>query len=232
MNILKHIDGSMILIFLGTLIVAIGGIWTGIQKSQKDAIISKKNEQIIVSQRLLQAKTQEVSELTKKNECLITGGSSFCYVSFSFYVHGRALTTRLHHMGEHPLYDISVRIIDIQKWKRWKDGEQIASAFEMQPRNITPNSDAVTLFDIPISGSPNELAYHVLITARNGSWIQLQLFSRVNGKWKSAMRVLRRHTEKEVILDERVDDEYPRNENGEIDWNVFKKPYLLLRKNR
>ena len=220
MGILKHIDVPIILIFLGSVMVAIGGIWSSMQKSEKDTLITKKNEQIIESQKLVQAKTQEIADLTKSNEAVMTGGDSFCYVTLSFYEHEQALSAHLHHMGKNPVYDISVRILDIQQWKRWRAGEQVVSAYELHPRNIA--SGAVHLTDIPIPEIHDNLAYHISITARNGSWKQYLLFSRVNGKWKMATRVLRDHTREEIVLYEHVHDEYPSDENGEIDWNVFK----------
>ncbi|MHC4198197.1 MAG: hypothetical protein ACYSRP_09905, partial [Planctomycetota bacterium] len=62
--------------------------------------------------------------------------------------------------------------------------------------------------------------FNVFISARNRFVTQLIRLQRIKGFWKSATKVTRKIYEenKSVVLLEKVDPEFPRNNTGQVQW--------------
>ncbi|MBD3830623.1 MAG: hypothetical protein IE890_09050, partial [Arcobacter sp.] len=79
--------------------------------------------------------------------------------------------------------------------------------------NIIP-SHATMLQNWKLESDPIQ-SYNIFFTARNGSFTQLLRFKKINGLWLSATKVTNKDN---VILYERIDDNYPREISGNISW--------------
>ena len=98
----NNIGGPAIVIFIGVLITAAGALWAAMQQTASEQTLRQKNEEIV--------------ELNRKISHSITGGDSYCY--FLIGRPGKNLNIAdlmLRKKGEYPVYDISVRIDDVEK---------------------------------------------------------------------------------------------------------------------
>lgn len=77
---------------------------------------------------------------------------------------------------------------------------------------LTPGH-SLLLAKLPL-GTATRKRFNVFFSARNGSFSQLLRMAVVDGSWRSATRVIR--DEKTVF--EEADDDFPRDEAGEIAW--------------
>ncbi len=143
-------------------------------------------------------------------EGLVTGGDSFCYLIFTPSSPDSWVPLYIHN-GKYPLYGVTAEIDDVDN-----------SGFKF--------SDQLALGDIPAgTGASVEKsmrwnkrhAYLILYWARNGRWVQRLISRKVNGQWVYATRVEKDDGPNKKILLERVPTNFPRNEKGEIDWNVY-----------
>ncbi|HLA38048.1 MAG TPA: hypothetical protein VJZ02_06255 [Candidatus Brocadiales bacterium] len=200
-----------VVIFIGAIIAATGAMWASSKQAQFE--------------RELRAKSDEIADLNRTIVASVTGGDSFCYLVFSL---GDGTTNMpplvLVHQGKYPLYDVGIRIVDLEKFDRVK-GE----AFTLDRMDKTD-----TLFSIG-SVSPGQTCiinrgcqlpnadqqrYNIFISARNGFVNQLTRLQRVNNRWKSATKVIREDyvLGKQVVLLEEVDKEFPRDKTGQVQW--------------
>ncbi len=99
-----------LVIFIGAVIAGIGGFLAYKQQT-------KYQEERVEYERQLRAKSDEVAELNRTSAATVTGGDSFCYLAFSL---GDGATNKpplvLVHQGEYPLYDLGIRIVDLEKY--------------------------------------------------------------------------------------------------------------------
>lgn len=143
----------------------------------------------------------------------ISGGNSFCYVTVSQdYLGERNLTVS--HQGEYPLYDLTINVIDLDKFNEHAANPEYAHEYQkvfsigtMLPRQ-TNNLCTITLSNQEISKS-----FNVFFSARNGIFHEQLRLRNVNNEWVSAIKV-----DREKTLLESVPENYPRNANGEVDW--------------
>jgi hypothetical protein len=162
-----------------------------------------------------------LSEIESKTNQMIghiSGGNSFPY--FQIGMINDATNTGVLmaiHEGEHPLYDVNARIVDLQKFEQVKNNISLAnmshSDTNVSVGNMIP-SHASMVQQWKIESDP-EQSYNVFFTARNGSFTQLIRFHKINGAWVSATKVTNRENE---ILHEKIDDNYPRNTDGNVCW--------------
>lgn len=147
----------------------------------------------------------------------ITGGNSICYL------HGPQPDTDMWvgllviHKGDHPLYDVIVRVCDLQKFDVYKNNLNSvpSTAYEQVHSigNLVPNHAKGFPFNLNL-GNRNVKKYNIFFTARNGSFTQVMRCRRVNGRWLFATQVQLNND----VQFEKIDDGYL--QAGEkIDWD-------------
>ena len=96
------------LILIGAILAAIGAFWASQQQGNFE--------------RELRTKSDEIAGLNRKIANLVTGGDSFCYLAIGSIdpKTNRGIPVVIH-QGEHPLFDINMRIVDLQKFRKIKD---------------------------------------------------------------------------------------------------------------
>ena len=201
----QHIGGPAILIFIGALIAATGALWASVEQTKSEKYLKEKN--------------QEIANLNKQISMSITGGDSFCYIGHPLDgTQGDKLIAAIVQMGKYPLYDVNIRLLDLGKSDSLqKKGLSFIEAMNKSQTIINvgnmPAGSAQMIGTLDLT-SQNHMRYNVFISAKNGFITQLIRLQRVNGIWKGAMKVERDGK----ILREKIDPNYPRNSQGEIDW--------------
>jgi hypothetical protein len=116
--------------------------------------------------------------------------------------------------GTHTVFDAQVQIADvecIEKSVASKGAIPIESCNSFPPasRMITANHSAFMLGQLSLAGG-NVRRFNLFWTARNGDWTQFLRLAKIDGKWRSAIRVFRG----EEILFEEVESGVPREVLG------------------
>ncbi|MBQ8101290.1 MULTISPECIES: LapA family protein [unclassified Afipia] len=193
-------------VFVGAVLVALGGFWASWRQSNFNQEIRKKNE--------------EISALQKDSMEAVIGGDSYAYIIFQAFdregkiPNGNAMPDQLLlvpmfiHRGKHPLYDVSARIVDLDLMKK-----NINSAMNnYSVGNMTPNLAATTAHQILHEGK--DFSFNIFFTARNGTWTQFLRMPWIGNGWGSAIKVIR---DGRVVFRE-VSDNFPRTSDGKVDW--------------
>lgn len=195
------------LIMLAAIIGAIGAFWAAQQQTEFERALKQKNE--------------EIAALTRQTLESVTGGDSF--PSISMFLEDARSTGYLaiHHHGKHPLYDVTARMVDLQRADSIKpqpgftlEDLTVADTY-LQIGTLVPK---YTSFRGRIDlGDANRRDFDVYFVARNGGFTQnYRLAKLANGNWTSANRVVR-DSDKRVML-EIVRDEFPRGKDGTVNW--------------
>jgi len=147
----------------------------------------------------------------------ITGGNSICYLHGP-QPNGNIWTSLLIiHQGEHPLYDVAMRIFDVDKFELHKSNLNAvpASAYEQSHviGNLIPNHARFFPLSLDLGGNSVK-KFNIFFTARNGSFTQLMRCRMVNGVWLFATQVQLNNN----VEFTKIDDGYLQTEE-EIDWN-------------
>ncbi len=202
----QSIGGPAVLMFAGALISAFGAIWAANQQSN--------------SEKILRAKSDEIASLNKQIANSITGGDSFAYITPTFMKDTSPYLTLVHE-GEHSLYDLGVRIVDLDIFEK-----MIAEGYtyEDMQKNEThldignlSSKQARMLGPIKIGDSGAKL--NLFFAARNGFFTESLRIQKVSGEWKVAIKVENTPTSDEVkVLYERTDEGFPLNQEGEVEW--------------
>lgn len=207
----NNIGGPAILIFIGVLISAAGAIWAARQQT--------------VSERELKQKNEEIAELTKQNLYSITGGDSFCYLAFQLpdNCSDNSALLSIVHKGEYPLYDVSIRIVDLAKFTQHIEGKEKPLFEDIKKAEKSINIGNLSPSKAMIFGRwsfPQEsvVNYNVFISARNGYFTELIRLKCIDNKWVSAYKVHTWHGNETKLLYEKIHENFPRNSEGKVDW--------------
>jgi hypothetical protein len=199
---MKMLDAPAWLMLLGALLSTAGAIWA----SQRQA----------ASEEDLRNKSDEIARLNKQIAASVTGGDSFAYMVFLLQFDVPRLV--LIHEGAYPLYDVSVRISDIDKTKDRKYSiSDLENELHFNIGNVAPHNSRML---VPIPLSNDSLRWNIFFSARNGFFTEILRMRRINNKWKTALKVVTNGSNGEVAktLFEKVDPDYPVGENGQVDW--------------
>lgn len=124
------------------------------------------------------------------------------------------------HQGKYPLYDVGIRIVDLEKFNLPKDKwtfEMLAQAeTQLNIGNMSPKQARI-IGSLSLPNTEHQ-GYNIFIGARNGFVTQLIRLQRINGRWKLATKVTRDVDDKPVVLLEKVDPEFPRDKMGQVQW--------------
>lgn len=144
--------------------------------------------------------TKRIIDLSKEAIDTTTGGNSFCYMYLSPQFSSKGLTPVFSQMGQQPLYDIQVQIVNIEKLdeleKQSKSKGQSLSFFNeanlfMTIGNMRPRSAHIPAEygQVVLAGDSTMRNVNAYFYARNGDWNQQIQLRRVGNTWSQATRV-------------------------------------------
>lgn len=192
-------------------IVAIGVFFTllGSLTGGVGAYLAQKKSSL--NQKVLMDKNQEIASLNKQISEFITGGTSFCYVVIpatntdnNKVPYKAPMVIILE--GKLPVYDVYVRI---------NDNDNSDLSFERIVNNrvsvgtVTPGEPIILPYYFNFL--PNEVKknFNMFISTRNGFYIQSIKLLKINGKWESATRVMKRDESGERNIFENKTQDFP-----------------------
>jgi len=215
------------LTWIGLVLILIGTVLT-IYGQQK--INDKSSKLLHDKSNKIEELSQENIKLNEKITATLTGGDSYCYLLVS-RPSKRSNICDLHLIseGEYPIYDVSIRIDDVEQLL--EDFHEAREAGVLPYPSITESSahlmKAAKIFQVgnlgpkhsaTLSGlkvrDRNKQSYNIYITARNFSSMQFVKFRRVGNNWKMAEKRLLNGE----LIKEFVEPDYPREPNGEVLW--------------
>jgi cell division protein FtsB len=182
--------------------------------------------------RALAQRSDQIAVLSRQAIANVTGGDSFCYLDLS-YLNGPSPLPALITGGDNPVYDLQVRIVDLELSDRIEK-EREAAGRPLTFNTFSAAERVVKLTDtIPphayrllqevswptLTGDAK--SYNIFFFARNGEYIEQLRLRRVAGSWARALRVYKVLPGKRGIkqlMEPRVEAAFPRNAAGKIDW--------------
>jgi hypothetical protein len=218
---------GLFIIFIGTALT----IWgQQIISSRDSKLLQEKSDKIQILAEKNVALSQENSELNKTITATVTGGDSYCYLYF-FPPKGeqKSCDLMLFTEGEYPLYDVSIKIEDVKKLVNMvledkKAGLLPYRSLTESKKRFDETETIINIGNIPPSSSRllgsiripegDSISYNINIVTRNGYFTQVVRFHLVNGEWKKAMRLMGH----EKLLKENIDKDFPRNQDGNVEW--------------
>lgn len=161
---------------------------------------------------------------TAETTAFITGGDSVCYLTGNMgtqhHPHQVDPVWIVHH-GRYPLYDIQIRIVDIDlstalvetpMWlERRNEYETLTKLGSLIPGHAADINVA-----LPIHPDSTVRNFNIFFSARNGSFTQLLRFRKIDGQWLRATKVVMAKT-----MYEDVPEGYPRDANGQVNWDTL-----------
>lgn len=215
---MDYVAFPMILIFVGAISSAVGAFWTAARQV-------KSANQRADFEKELRLKTEEIAELNKQIAANVTGGDSYCTLFVSAPGESNQSGLILMNQGKYPVYDISVKIDDVEHLIDVAKNELGSAGSWAQSRALLAKASIVFLPGNLGPGQATELgvlqlpttekqSYNVQITARNSYVIQTLRFRRVNGEWKRAEKIMVNGVEHEPT----IDPAFPRNDKGQVGW--------------
>jgi cell division protein FtsL len=224
---MENLNLPMLLIFLGAILSAIGTIYATIKQNQEKLQSATQKAEF---ERELRLKTEEIAELNKNIAETLTGGNSYCYLLITYPQFRRDVANlTLMHEGKYPLYDVQIKIDDVEEkirimkeeWENGKFGQRTLADSEtvfaqaskvFKIGNFGPNQVMnVTQITLP---SVETKGYNIDITARNGYIAQTIRFRNFNGQWKLAEKLVVHGK----VFKEEIPIEFPRDRNGNFAW--------------
>ena len=168
------------------------------------------------------SKSEEITELKNQIASSITGSNSFAYIVPTFFdpTHNSPMLT-LVHRGKYPLYDLTVRILDMATFDNMARqnnsySDKLREEVQLSISNIAPNQ-ASMLKTVQLGGAP--LRWNLFFSARNGFFTEFLRVRRVGNEWKTALKIIRTpSSSNEQLLFEKIDSGYPRSEDGQVEW--------------
>lgn len=190
-------------ILLGVFLAAIGAFWASQQQAGFE--------------RHLRIKSDEIATLNREIANLVTGGNSFCYITFASPdpSTNRGILTIVQ-QGDHPLYDVNARIVDLQESLQIKNStlETILKTQTILPIGNMAQGAAAIFGPFDLGDSQNR-DFNIFFSSRSGFFTQLLRMRKISNKWIMATKVERNNGE---VLFEKVDDDFPRTEQGQVQW--------------
>ncbi len=197
----KLFIGPAGLLLVGGFLVAIGVFWSALQQMKTEQDLRKKSD--------------EIARLSLDAVRSITGGDSYCFILLIPIGEGR-FGVGVFHKGKHPLYDVHVRMVNLDRLDEKRSLLSIESLAytdtnldigTLIPEHVTTRGN-VDLAALPKRG------FNIFFSARNGDFTQLLRFAIVGDNLTQATRVLR---DGEIIHEE-INPGFPRSESGQVEW--------------
>ena len=151
-----------------------------------------------------------LARLAKENIATVTGGDSFAYA----WIQDRFPYFGVVAQGKYPLYDLNVRIVDLEEAKKRSNFLGTSISFGEIVPGISRLQDIKFEF-----GNSESRSFNIFFSARNGSWVQLLRLRKLkDDRWVSATRVDRTGEKPSKPAYQKIDKDFSLNEKGEIDW--------------
>lgn len=203
---------GIVLLLLGTVFIYIGQNRSAEIRNRELKELSEKN--IVLN--------QEITNLNKQISGYLSG-DSFCVIDFRNYDEGidNVLATIVNE-GENPLYELSVTITDVGKGFKGKAYRNTAEMHQDMKNDLSFGFSIIASKqgkEVPIRFpffKKADRVYNIFFNSRNGLFTEFYREIKVNGQWKKAIKVFKQDQNKPFY--EKVDPEFPRDENGEIKW--------------
>jgi len=211
------------IILIGAVIVAVGGFIVAVGGFLQSWRQSTFNSQ-------MQAKNEEIGDLNKKIFGLqettinnITGADNIPQIWSKVFDNGDGIVLRhiIFNRGLYTLYDVNATFIFYvgKQNVKTQDGNDISIP---TPMVEIVNIGNVSTKDFRPIGRDiylpiKNIDCDITISARNGAWSEGLRMQRIEGAWAQATRISEMSTGKVVYED--VSPNYPRGQNGEINWN-------------
>jgi len=214
----------------------INGLRTSLDKITKQN--SEQNLEMAYMRGQIEAFRQQVTALSREAINTAIGGDSFCYLAINLRGAATTWSPIFVQMGKYPLYGVQARIVNLENWNEKMLGKRdpgdlvISSLFtDVQLGNflISVGDMAVGAVSmnlkqpIPVSNKLRH-GYNVFFSARNGLWNELIRMQNVNGVWSQGLRVEKVEGATTRVIFEKIDNDFPRNGRGEIDWSFPMTP--------
>lgn len=166
-------------------------------------------------ERELRQRTEALAALSEKTRSAVTGGDSYCFLTILRTGDGTGHLL-FAHQGENPLYDVTARMIDLDRFEETKGSRRIENLAYTETvvslGTLVPDHGAMH-GALNLDGFPQR-GYNIFFSARNGAFHESLRLRKVDGVWLQALKVIRGNR----TIFEQIDDHYPRNETGGIDW--------------
>jgi len=160
----------------------------------------------------------KVETKTEEMVSQISGGKSFPWFQIGMIDHTNDVGVLMAlNEGNHPLYDVTARIVDLEKFRKLKNNITLATLkiidVNVDLGNMIPShSRMYQKWDLRNS---TEFSYNIFSSARNGNFVQQLRLIKINGKWVSATKVLKDNVELHLLIDE----SFPKDREGKITWD-------------
>ncbi|MCJ2166261.1 MULTISPECIES: hypothetical protein [unclassified Pseudodesulfovibrio] len=189
--------------FIGALIAAIAAFVS----AHKQSVF--ENE-IKTHQATIERQADEIQKLNKEIQNTITGGDTICYISPIFLQSNSVIGFILSSKGEYPLHDISIRAVDIPKFKSIKtlniDTMTDGDAFHFSSINLGKGQNLILVNKIPLT-VPAKGSYNFFITHRGDSYTQqLDFYIKDDKLYQTTTLVS--ESDRDTVLYEETTDAY------------------------
>lgn len=205
------------MVFLSAVVIFIAGVFAQKDQAQFEQQLNAKNKEIAEISKDLVRKSEEIVELNKQITASVTGGDSFCYITVLSNSSRELLRLLILHEGKYPLYDVQARIADLddEKFKHPMTFETVFADKLINIGNVPPSMSLINpQWTVRNMSGSSLKRYNIFFTARNGYFTEQLRMAWKGDKWATAVRV--RKADKTIF--EEIDDDYPRNNRGEVDW--------------
>ena len=190
--------------------------------AQSTEITRLQTSNIELQQQLLELSKLNTS-FTRENISAVTGGDGFCWMGVNFQF-GYPCPF-FSHSGKHPLYEVKVRIVDLNKMQgKIARGEPITFSddIEIPLGELAVNTGGCAeRVRLPFSDDTAQ-NFNVFFMARNGRWTEACALGRWMAIGRVPFRLQGNSVDQSVTQDpmfEQVDTDYPRNDKGLVDWS-------------
>lgn len=159
----------------------------------------------------------ELRATAERLEGYSTGGKGFCWISLpmNFPILRRDFV--VHVAGRFPQRNVQVRIVDLDRMADPQTEREAIDENSYSLDLLIP--EHVRVVPLKLADGARRLpdrGFNIFFTAPNGSYMQMLRAVLVDGVTRSAIRVER---DGERIFD-KVDDQYPRGADGEVEWRT------------
>ncbi len=212
-RISEYLSVPMILILLGAILSAIGA-FVATYRQNEDKVQSASQRAQFETE--LRKKSEEITALNKTIAASVTGGDSFCYVEF--IVGSDRITPTITSHGKYPVYDVNIQMRDED------EKDESVAPIRLNIGTMSAQQQQTANRTLPLPSNKDALRFKILINARNGWFTEILRLHRVNGKWKTAMKITKDPLPDDdanappTVLLEWVDPEFPRGQDAQVEW--------------
>lgn len=200
------------LVLIGVIVSAGGGLLASYQQSEYQ---------------------QQIADMT-------SGGESFCYGLFQFTTDAPSKPDlAIFLKGKYPLQNVHGIVRDYDRLMaalpNLPNGSENMRAATYQEKttldklslsfnipSLGPPGSAVRVVGIELPDDRDALRYSIQLSTAYQTFYQHLKLRKVNGRWIQATRVHKEDSKGElIVLLEKVPNEFPRDQDGKINWNYF-----------